>query len=435
MSSSSVQPPPCPSCGDPRPLRHGVVSGRQRWRCRECQRTYSASTGTALAGVHSRGVVADWHELTERGLGVRLTARAVGISDSTAWRWRARFSGSSPAYEPSAAMVSPTVIDLFAGAGGMSSGFNSAGYRVVAAIENWDVAAASFRAAHPSAAVIVAPVETVSGRRLLRSAGLVRGECFVMVGGPPCPPYSSLSASRLTEDGRKELWREYLRLVDAVLPKWVVIENVPGLLSNGDAIGGIRSAFLAMGYAVDARVLDAVDFGAPQFRRRAVIIGRRGGGAIRFPEPTYGDGRLPYMTAGNALNAPMDAETTAAEIPALSPLAVERLSYIRQGESVWDAMPRLPDHLKIKGSGFPSSIYRRLSPGEPSYTVVGNGGGGTLIYHWRDDRALSNRERARLQGFADNHGFHGSSVDVRAQIGNAVPPPLARAIALALRSA
>ncbi len=196
-----------------------------------------------------------------------------------------------------------------------------------------------------------------------------------------------------------------------------------------------RAAFGEMGYAVDARVLDAADFGVPQFRRRAVIIGRRGGGAIRFPEPTHGDGRLPYMTAGNALNAPMDAETTAAEIPALSPLAVERLSYIRPGESVWDAMSRLPDHLKIKGNGFPSSIYRRLSPGEPSYTVVGNGGGGTLIYHWRDDRPMSNRERARLQGFADNLVFHGSTTDVRSQIGNAVPPPLARAIASALRSA
>ena len=317
----------------------------------------------------------------------------------------------------------------------MSSGFASAGYRVVAAIEVWDVAAASFRAAHPSAAVIVAQVEAVSGRRLLRSAGLVRGECFAMVGGPPCPPFSCLSASRLTDDGRRDLWREYLRLVDAVLPKWVVIENVPGLLSSGDAIGGIRSAFGALGYAVDARVLDAADFGVPQFRRRAVIIGRRGGGAIRFPEPTYGDGRLPFITAGNALDAAMDAETTATEIPALSPLATERLSYIQPGESVWDAMPQLPEHLKIKGSGFPSSIYRRLSSEEPAYTVVGNGGGGTLMYHWRDDRPLSNRERARLQGFADDHVFHGTSVDVRAQIGNAVPPPLARAIASALRSA
>jgi DNA (cytosine-5)-methyltransferase 1 len=314
----------------------------------------------------------------------------------------------------------------------MSAGFEAAGFRVVAAVEMWEVAAKSFQSAHPAAAVLVAPVEAVSGRRLLRAAGLVRGECAVMCGGPPCPPFSSLSASRLTEDERHGLWREYLRLVDCVLPQWAVIENVPGLLSSAEAIGGIRDAFATLGYSVAYRILDAADFGVPQYRRRAVIIAKRGGGAIPFPAPSHGSGRLPHRTAAEALAPPTDG-LTAAEIPALSALATERLSHIAAGESVWDAMPRLPPHLKIKGNGFPSSIYRRLSPSEPSYTVTGSGGGGTLGYHFFENRPLSCREKARLQGFDDGHAFHGSEREIRAQIGNAVPPPLARAVAEALK--
>ena len=129
----------------------------------------------------------------------------------------------------------------------------------------------------------------------------------------------------------------------------------------------------------------------------------------------------------------MEPGTTAADIPPLSALATERLKHIREGESVWDAMPRLLPHLRIKGNGFPATIYRRLRADRPAYTVVGNGGGGTLGYHWSEDRPLSNRERARLQGFDDGHVFHGTAKEVRAMIGNAVPVPLAKALAEALR--
>jgi len=385
-----------------------------------------------MAGVHRRGSVSAWHYLTSRGLGVRRVGKAVGISASTAWRWRRRFAGSDqPTTEASILPCRPAVIDLFSGAGGMSAGFESAGFRVVAGVESWSVAAASFASVHPKATVIVAPVEAVSGRRLLRAAGLVKGECAVLVGGPPCPPFSTLSASRLTDDLRHHLWRDYLRVVADVLPQWAVLENVAGLLSSSEAIGGIRDAFAALGFSVGYKVLDAADFGVPQYRRRAVIIARRGGGDIPFPPPSHGHGRLPHRTAADALDAPTDG-LTAAEIPALSALATERLSYIRAGESVWDAMDRLPDRLKIKGTGFPSSIYRRLEPDSPSYTVTGSGGGGTLGYHWLDDRPLSNRERARLQGFSDHHQFAGSEREIRAQIGNAVPPPLAKAVAQTL---
>jgi DNA (cytosine-5)-methyltransferase 1 len=128
-------------------------------------------------------------------------------------------------------------------------------------------------------------------------------------------------------------------------------------------------------------------------------------------------------------NIPIDAPN--GEIRTLSPTVIERLSYIKPGQNVWQAEDILPDHLKIKTKTRISQIYRKLDPDKPSYTITAAGGGGTFGYHW-DNRELSNRERARIQTFPDNFAFVGKYASVRKQIGMAVPCQLSNVVVTAI---
>ena len=202
-------------------------------------------------------------------------------------------------------------------------------------------------------------------------------------------------------------------------PKWFLAENVGGITSSneGAAFEKILLDLENAGYRITPHKYKLEQYGIPQARHRVIIVGIRKDLELEFKVPSPSEQR---KTAGEALaNIPHWA--TNQERTKQSATVVERLSYIEPGENVWNAQ-NLPDHLKLNVPRTQlSHIYKKIDPDQPSYTVTGSGGGGTHMYHWAENRALTNRERARLQTFPDDFVFHGSKESVRKQIGMAIP--------------
>lgn len=361
-------------------------------------------------------------------------------------------------------MTNRTVIDLFCGAGGLSEGFRQAGFHVLAGNDFFDAAGATFAVTHPEAKFLPGPIQDHTAEDFLRAAGLARGELTVLVGGPPCQGFSVYNHQRGLHDERSSLYREYLRIVEGLAPEWVVLENVTGMTSagGGAAVNAILAGLKKLGYDVQSQILRAEDFGVPQERRRIIFIGNRIGVPIRFPEPTHGAGRLPFVTVEGAISdlPPLengeDRGTTpyrheprseyqrslrqgcngvfnhaAAKLGAIN---CERLKHIPQGGS-WRDIPvdllpagmrraKRSDHTKrygrLRWDGFASTILTKCDPHWGAY------------FHPDQDRILTVREAARLQSFPDNFDFQGSRTEQYVQVGNAVPPLLGKAIATAI---
>lgn len=238
--------------------------------------------------------------------------------------------------------------------------------------------------------------------------------------GAPCNDFSVIG-EKLAFSGRYgPLYREGAAVLESHRPQWFLFENVGGI--RGDCLDQVMRDFAAVGYRLTPHLYDFSDYGVPQKRRRVVVIGIRDDLDVEFrvPAPISAD-----VTAGTALADIADGAANH-EFPRMGEKTIERLSHIEPGENAWTA--NLPEHLKIRTKTTISSMYRRLDPEKPSYTVTGNGGGGFHIYHWDQHRALTNRERARLQSFDDGFSFVGGRESVRKQIGMAVPPRGAQAI-------
>ncbi len=254
--------------------------------------------------------------------------------------------------------------------------------------------------------------------------------------GFPCNDFSLLGESKGLDGEFGGLYEYGLRYINHANPLFFLAENVSGLRSanQGRAFNQIIDALNRagkFGYAVTTNLFKFEEYGVPQARHRYILIGIRGDLGLEFkvPKPF---GRL--VTCKEALQGiPPGARNN--EPTCQSEIVRKRLSYIREGENVWQAQEReqMPDYLRlnVKGARL-SHIYRRLDSTKPSYTVTGSGGGGTHIYHWSENRALTNRERARLQTFPDDFVFFGKKGSVRKQIGMAVPCDGAEVILRAL---
>ena len=182
-----------------------------------------------------------------------------------------------------------------------------------------------------------------------------------------------------------------------------------------------------IGYNITAHLYKFEEYGIPQFRHRIVIIGIRRDLNLQYkvPKPTT---PINYISARHALEVPpIPANATNNELTKQSKSVVERLKFIPPGQNAW--YEGIPEELRlnVKGARL-SQIYKRLNPDKPAYTITGSGGGGTHGYHWSENRALTNRERARLQTFPDDFYFEGSKDSVRRQIGMAVPPKASKMI-------
>lgn len=256
-----------------------------------------------------------------------------------------------------------------------------------------------------------------------------------LIFGFPCNDFSIVGEQNGLDGNFGPLFAYGKKVLDLKRPKFFVAENVGGLQSanEGKALGMILDKLKGAGpgYEVTAHLYKFEEYGVPQRRRRIVIVGidRREGFKFRVPAPT-----TPFrpVTAKQALERPrIPRDAPNHELTRQSQTVVERLNHIPEGKNAWhEGIPKRL-RLQVKGA-FISQIYKRLSADEPAYTVTGSGGGGTHVYHWKEPRALTNRERARLQTFPDDFVFEGPKEAVRKQIGMAVPPLAAHIIAEAI---
>jgi DNA (cytosine-5)-methyltransferase 1 len=240
--------------------------------------------------------------------------------------------------------------------------------------------------------------------------------------GFPCNDFSMVGESKGLKGKYGPLYSYGVEYINHHNPKFFLAENVSGISSanSGEAFKKILKELknAGKGYELTIHKYKFENYGIPQTRHRFIIIGMRNDLNLKFlvPKPLN-----KIVSVRDALTKPIiPTSAKNQELTKQSAKVVERLSYIKPGENAWTA--DLPDHLKLNVKGAKMSmIYKRLDPNKPAYTITGSGGGGTHVYHWKENRALTNRERARIQTFPDNFEFTGSKESVRKQIGMAVP--------------
>ncbi|MGN0487869.1 MAG: DNA (cytosine-5-)-methyltransferase [Ruminococcus sp.] len=352
-------------------------------------------------------------------------------------------------------------LDLFAGAGGFSEGFRKADINVVAAVEFNDQIAKTYKYNHPNTTMIVDDIKNVSPKdlkKLFTEKGLT---CDIIFGGPPCQGFS-MAGKRIRnnnsflDDPRNFLFKEYIRIVECLKPKVFVIENVPGILNykDGEIKDEIYKAFKKLGYKLDSKVLCAADYGVPQLRNRAVFIGTNLNIDPSSMFPTKTNSTNNYVTVRDAISdlPPVKAGEgseitkydTSIELTEYQKRMISKsgivynhesshhkeetlkiLSMIKQGQTMKD----LPEKYRTKSVH--SGAYGRMEYDKPSYTLTTrlNTPSVGRITHPVQNRTITPREAARIQSFPDDYRFLGDITSVGMQIGNAVPPQLAYAIA------
>jgi len=353
----------------------------------------------------------------------------------------------------------PIVIDLFSGAGGFSYGFKQAGYKIIAALDNDENAKITYENNFPTTKFYFNKIEDIDARVVMEDLELKDGELDCLVGGPPCQGFST-KGNMILNDPRNTLFRYFVRFVNVMRPKIVLIENVPPILTLGNNRfrDEIYNLFEKNGYKASYKNLMAADYGVPQKRLRAFFTALKNHKEPSFPVPTHtanrknkNDALKSYVTVKEAIgDLPTLKRGQRIEIYTKPPFSeyqklvrkgqdrlynheakiqnernIERMRYLRQGQSMKD----LPKYLQAK-SGF-SQAYGRLANDKPSCTITANMhnlGSGRYI-HPRQNRGITVREAARLQSFDDKFIFYGSMFKQFGQVGNAIPPLLAKAIA------
>jgi DNA (cytosine-5)-methyltransferase 1 len=266
----------------------------------------------------------------------------------------------------------------------------------------------------------------------IKSLGDIDAFCY----GFPCNSFSTVGEHKGFENEKfGQLYWYGIEVLKIYRPKWFVAENVSGIRSAGSGdFNVILESMRNAGYRLNVNLYKAEQYGIPQTRHRVIIVGIRDDLPVEYhvPDPAiYSDCDISSRSALE--NIPYTAKNN--EVRKLTDKVINRLSYIKPGENVWQAEDRLgekfPKELKINTKTKISQIYRKLDPEKPAYTVTAAGGGGTYMYHWTD-RELTNRERARIQTFPDDYEFVGKYNSVRKQIGMAVPCKLSEIVITAI---
>lgn len=342
-------------------------------------------------------------------------------------------------------MPKPTVIDLFCGAGGLALGLRRAGFELRCSVDSDPWAVQTYRT-NLGNHVVEAGVDTMEVAQLLERSRLQPGECDLLAGGPPCQGFS-VQRRGDDHDPRNELVLHFVRMIEGVQPKFFLMENVSGLTSKRGrtVLTELMRRAASAGYDVHLRKLDAVNFGAPQFRVRTILVGERVdrvGRPFEFPDPTVGeDGRRTVREAIADLPRPPQDGTSHpkfanhAREARLSPTNLERIRHIPPG----GGREHLPVHLQLpchlnNPTHRHVEVYGRLAWDQPSGTITARFDSFTRgrFGHPEDDRSLTIREGARLQTFPDDFVFIGNREECAKQVGNAVPPILAEALGRAI---
>lgn len=344
------------------------------------------------------------------------------------------------------------VIDLFAGVGGLSLGFEQCGFEVVLANEYEPSIANAYKINHENTEVLVGDITQMD---LNATFGKYKGNVDVVIGGPPCQGFSQKGQRKTIHDPRNFLFKYYVKVVELVKPKYFVMENVPNLLS---AEGGffrkeIEELFNSLGYQLKMGVLNASDYGVPQNRRRAVIIGKRGGVAPDLPNPKHNKvtiwdaiSDLAYLESGEGeevqeykYGSQSAYQSMLREGSSLlynhkatkhSELALERLGMIPPNAGK-EVLPK--EHLT---KSIYSGTWTRMRKDEISVTITtrfDTPSSGKFTHPFLN-RAITVREAARIQSFPDTFHFIGNKSSQMKQVGNAVPPLLARSIAEVIKN-
>lgn len=364
------------------------------------------------------------------------------------------------------------VLDLFCGCGGLSEGFEDAGFEIVAGVDNDKIMIKSYQANHPRAKAICDDLTNLSAENILSGTKYEKCDIGLVIGGPPCQGFSTVG-NRNEDDPRNKLFYQFLKIVREIKPSAFVMENVPGLLTmkHGGVAKIIRKEFENLGFSVKCDVLKAEEYGVPQKRRRVFFVGINKDikSSFFWPKPSFGKkgnqesftaetrsfrtvwesiSDLPAIEAGEGADEMEYTKKPSNDFqiflrngmskilyhkaPKHSKMIVERLQHIKQGQN----HSNLPEHLKLK-SGY-ANIYGRLVANEPADTITANCGcisaPGRFIHPF-NDRAITIREAARLQTFRDSKFFFGSQTKKYKQVGNAVPPLLSNALAKEIKNA
>ena len=362
-------------------------------------------------------------------------------------------------------MQKPTVIDLFSGCGGMSWGLHKAGFSLLAGIDEWSRALETFQLNHPTATTIKADIADLDPNSLMSMLKLEKGTLDCLIGGPPCQGFSKNvpAAYRFLEDPRNQLFHDFLRFVEAMLPKVVVMENVAEIYRayDGTVRAEIIDSLRRFGYEIDTGILYAPDYGVPQRRRRCFFFASRTGIKPVLPPPTFGPENVNVLFG--TVKQYHSAWSAISDLPVLeNGEGYEPMEYNHQPQNEYQADMRedshtLYDHItrklnekqftrisslgpgqgiknlpkKIRPKSGYSGAYGRLDFEMIAPTItrwVFHPGSGRFC-HPREARLLTIREAARLQSFSDDFRFTGTYIEKSHQVGNAVPPLIMQSMA------
>lgn len=339
----------------------------------------------------------------------------------------------------------PNVISLYSGAGGLDVGLEEAGYHIAVAVDFDHDSCETLRLNLKETEVIEGDIQQVTSEEILSKAKLTKGEADILVGGPPCQPFSKSAfwnGSKGLADPRAVTLKEYVRVLKDTDPKFFILENVFGLSykNNDDAFSFLKTEFHKLGYEINYKVLNTADFGVPQIRQRLIIIGSKRG-KVDFPSPThknpdkkigstlFSDKELPnYLTAKDAFKG---LRSTFEEVP-------KELKVEGKWGHLLPAIPPGENYLfYTEKKGHPDPLFEwrsrywtfllKLSPNKPSWTIQAQPGPYVGPFHW-NNRRLTLDEKKRIQTFPDWYQFVGNKTSVQRQIGNAVPAHLSRVL-------
>lgn len=338
-------------------------------------------------------------------------------------------------------------VDLFCGPGGLSQGLEQAGFNVILGTDIHKPSIKTYRMNHPYAHTILGDMRKVEGSLILKALSGLKID--LVAAGIPCEGFSLSSKKRNDKDERNFLFLEFLRAVEIIQPTNILIENVANIkaAAKGAFVDEIITALNILDYNVESKILNAVDFGVPQERRRIFFYGSKHEGHISWPLKTHGvKGGPKYVTVKNAIG----------DLPSLKNRPYfdfyDKEPFSDYQKIMRENCSKLTNHLKPKSTRSTIERIKNTKPGEPMYesfkqrirlhpdkpspTIVSGGiRPQFLMGHPWEDRGLTVRERARIQSFQDRFNFTGGRVQGRVQTGQAIPPLLAKALGSSIMTA